>query len=120
MDLTREYFDEALQNLAAKSDLSPLATTEEVAALRDDLSAVKGDVTALKDEVGTLKEDVATVKADISSLHTEFVSLKSDVREIKETLDVLNRRDLEDSNAFARDIVRLQKDVEKLKLSRAS
>jgi hypothetical protein len=39
---------------------------------------------------------------------------------MKTTLTELNQRDIQDSNAFAKDIVQLQKDVNALKLKHAS
>lgn len=57
MELTQEYFDQALTNLVSKDD---------------------------------------------------FYALKSDIAEIKEKVTRIDKRDLEDSNAFAKDIVNLQ------------
>jgi hypothetical protein len=41
--------------------------------------------------------------------------LKLGVKELNEKVDRIDKRDKEDSNAFAKDIVQLQKDVKKLK-----
>jgi hypothetical protein len=83
MELTKEYFDEQLKNLASKEDLIEL-------------------------------------RHDVTSLHSEMSGVRADVREIKETVARIDKRDLEDSNAFAKDIIQLQKDVKELNLKHAS
>lgn len=84
MEFTREYFDQQISKLAAKSDLDVLAT----------------------------KSDLADVKSEVGSL---ALTLKN----VKETVEKIDKRDKEDSNAFAKDIVQLQKDVKQLKLKPA-
>lgn len=71
MELTQEYFDQQLGNLATKRDLERLASKEDLEQLRDDFRVMKNDFT-----------------------------------EIKETLTTLDRRDKEDSNAFAKILVK--------------
>ncbi len=66
-----------------------------------------------------LKADVATVKTDVAGLQSEFSSLRSTVADIKETVQRIDQRDLEDSDAFAKDIVQLKKEVKHLKLRHA-
>jgi hypothetical protein len=55
----------------------------------------------------------------IGGMTTDISSLKSDMKEVKATLQRLDKRDKEDSNAFAKDIVELKKDVKILKLKQA-
>lgn len=47
-------------------------------------------------------------------------NLGGDVAEVKTLLSDLNKRDFEDSGAFAKDILRLQQDVEGLNLKHTS
>ena len=49
----------------------------------------------------------------------DFNALKVTVEEIKETVERIDKRDFEDSTAFASDIVKLQKEVKQLKLKHA-
>ena len=95
MELTQEYLDSALSKLATKDDLKTLATNEELITLRQEM-------TSLGHEVISLHADIAHVRADLA--------------ETKEIVSRVDRRDLEDSNAFAKDILQLQKDVKQLKL----
>ena len=112
MELTKEYFDSQLENL--NNRMGGFATKDDIANL-----ATKGDVDSLKTDVAELKTDVATVKTDIAGVQSEFSSLKSTVAEIKETVQRIDKRDLEDSDAFAKDILELKKDVKRLKLKHA-
>lgn len=85
MELTKEYLDPQLGNLATKRDLERLASKQDLAELRDDVHIMKSDVTALQDDLR---------------------SVKSDVSEIKEILMRLDERDVQDSNAFAKTLVK--------------
>src|SRR6266446_137098 len=98
MELTKEYFDGQLEKLnnrmdgfATKDDLTNLAT----------------------------KGDVDSIRTDVAGLQSEVSSLKSTIADIKETVQRIDQRDLEDSDAFAKDIVQLKKDVKHLKLKHA-
>jgi hypothetical protein len=72
-------------------------------------------------QISTLatKADLEGVKTEVSTMNTDVSTLKSDMKEIKETVLRIDKRDKEDSNAFAKDIVLLQKDVKHLKLKHA-
>jgi hypothetical protein len=100
MELTKEYFDQQIKNLISKEDAKTFAT-------KDDLTSL-----ATNAEMSALKEDVA-------SLNSSLTTLRTDVAEMKATLTELNQRDLQDSNAFAKDLVQLQRDVKALKLKHA-
>lgn len=69
--------------------------------------------------VAALKSDVSTLKTDVSDLKSDVSTLKSDIKEVKAIVQRLDKRDKEDSDAFAKDIVQLQKDVKLLKLKHA-
>lgn len=64
------------------------------------------------EKIGQLATDVSALKSDVSAL-------KFDMKEVKETVQRIDKRDKEDSDAFAKDIVRLQRDVKQLKLKHA-
>jgi|SRR6267142_4875301 len=91
MELTRDYFDQQLSSLNKHLDQLPT---------QDDFQVLKGDFDSVKSEV-------RSVKAQLS--------------EMQHTLDELNTRDLQDSNAFAKSLVkhdeRLTKIEKQLKLS---
>ena len=66
------------------------------------------------------QEDVLELKQDLSTLKSQLTSLKIDLGQMKTTLTELNQRNIQDSDVFAKDIVKLQKDVKVLKLKPAS
>ena len=45
----------------------------------------------------------------------QFRSVHLDIKDIKETLDRVDKRDLEDSNAFAKSLLAMNKDIQTLK-----
>jgi outer membrane murein-binding lipoprotein Lpp len=100
-ELTKEYFDEKIGGVAT------------------DIAGLKSDVSTLKTDVSDLKSDVSTLKTDVSDLKSDVSTLKSDMRDVKAIVQRLDKRDKEDSDAFAKDIVQLQKDVKLLKLKHA-
>jgi hypothetical protein len=106
MELTKEYFDEQLQRLATKQDLEGVVKEEELVRIRADVAGLKDEVSGIKTNVIALQDDVRAVRFETG--------------EIKETVIRIDRRDVEDSNVFAKDIVQLQKDVKELKLKHAS
>ena len=126
MELTKEYFDEQIGKLATRSDLEPFSTKEDLAELRTDVGSLKSDMQSVKTDVATLKDDVTGLKTDIIALQDDMRSVKNDLSEIKQTLAELNQRDKEDSDAFAKTLVKhderlthLEKDVKQLKLKQA-
>ncbi len=57
----------------------------------------------------------SSLDSRFENIDGQFSSMRQDIKEIKETLSAVDKRDLEDSNAFARVLTRLTKDVETLK-----
>lgn len=105
MELTQEYFDQQLGGLATKKDLEQLASKADVEELRSEFQEIKADVTALQD-------DVRLVKSTLSGMN--------------QTLTAIDQRDREDSNAFAKILVKhdeqleaVEQEVKQLKLKRA-
>lgn len=45
----------------------------------------------------------------------QFSSIRQDIKEIKKILSAVDKRDLEDSNAFAKTLLSMNKDIEALK-----
>lgn len=119
MELTKEYFDGQLKLLSNRMD--GFATKDDLAnlATKGDVDSLKTDVAGLKTDMATVTTDVAGLKSNVAGLQSEFSSLKSTVAEIKETVQRIDRRDIEDSDAFAKDIVQLKKEVKHLKLKHA-
>ena len=65
------------------------------------------------------KEDFDGLKEDVAGLQANVSTLQFTVAEIKETVERIDKRDMEDSDAFAKSIVKLEKDVKQLKLKHA-
>lgn len=101
MELTQEYLNNLFKNLTTKEDLQGLATKEDLQGL-------------------ATKEEVAELRYELTSLRSDVSHILADLAETKETVDRIDKRDLDDSNAFAKDIVQLQKDVKGLKLRPAA
>ena len=100
MQLTQEYFDQQLANLATKKDLEDFAT--------------KADL-----------EQLAS-KFDLEGLRDDFRAMKTNIAEIKETLTGLDQRDKEDSDVFAKTVVQhderlkvVEREIKQLKLKQA-
>lgn len=77
-------------------------------------------------EVAT-KENLAATQESIEELKGTVQRVESDLREVKTTVEAINKRDLEDSNALAKiavkhdeRITKVEKDVKELKLHHAS
>jgi uncharacterized protein YoxC len=85
MDLTKEYFDAQLKQLATKEDLT---------GLKEDLTGLTAKVDSLTHDVSGLRVEVATFGADLA--------------DIKKTLKELSERDRQDSDVFAKDILDLK------------
>ncbi len=66
-------------------------------------------------------EQVALFNQRLDNTATKdgLTAVQTELKEIKETVQRIDQRDKEDSNAFAKDIVQLQKDVKQLKLKHA-
>lgn len=94
----REYLDENM------------ATKDEIAQIRLEM-ATKEELAALRMETDEIRAEMAT-KSDIRNL-TEQIT------EVKESVETNNQRCLQDSNAFAKSIIELRRDVNHLKLSQA-
>lgn len=120
MELSKEYFDEQLKNLATKQDLEALASKAEVVGLRADVAGLRSDVTTLRTDVNELRSGITELRSDVMALQDDMSSVRADLREVREIVSRIDKRDIEDSNAFAKDIVQLQKDVKELKLRHAS
>ncbi|MCA1622473.1 MAG: hypothetical protein LC768_01910 [Acidobacteria bacterium] len=92
MELTKEYFDQQLGNLARKEDLESLASKNDLEQIKDDIRAIKTDMV-----------------------------------EVKQVLSDIDKRDKEDSDAFAKTLVRhderltsVEQDIKQLKLKHTS
>jgi hypothetical protein len=72
MELTREYFDKKLSNLATKDDLLELATKNDLSAVRSDIADVKQSIQRLKktedEDIRGALRDLATLKKRVSVL----------------------------------------------------
>ena len=90
--------------------------------LKDHLGAINKRFDGIEQRLAHLptKEDVAGLKEDVAGLQSNVSTLQSTVAEIKETIERIDKRDMEDSDAFAKSIVKLEKDIKQLKLKHAS
>ena len=73
MELTKEYFDQQLSNLATKDDLLELATKNDLALIRADLSEVKEKVNRID---FSTDEDHRAALHDIADLKTRMTALE--------------------------------------------
>jgi hypothetical protein len=85
-ELTKEYFDQVIGGLATK-----------------------GGLKTLSDRMNSFE-----AKLDELPTRTEFKALETKVDEIKETVQRIDRRDLEDSDAFAKDLVKHDRRITRL------
>ena len=72
MELSKEYFEQQLSNLATKDDLLELATKNDLKAIRDDVADVKAMVQRIdqrtdEDQRAALR-DIDDLKSRISAL----------------------------------------------------
>jgi hypothetical protein len=88
MELTKEYFDQQLKKLTTKTDLA--------------------------DEREHSDTKFNAMFEGFKSINDSLNLVAKDVKSIKEDLKELSKRDLEDSNAFAKDIVELEKRILKI------
>ncbi|HYV33695.1 MAG TPA: hypothetical protein VE973_02510 [Candidatus Limnocylindria bacterium] len=65
------------------------------------------------EKFGGIKEDLGKVQEDITFLKVKVVNIEAKVERI-------DKRDKEDSNVFAKDILKPQKDVKQLQLKHAA
>ena len=83
MDLTKEYFDQQLQNLATKDDLKNLATKNELDSVKNEIADVKKFVQTnmvTKQELDDLREELPT-RADFSKLQKTVDVIAKDFEE---------------------------------------
>ncbi len=64
------------------------------------------------------EEKLGPIREDISNLKTDVATLKTNLEDIKETVERIDKRDLEDSNAFSKDILGLKRRVTRLQKQR--
>lgn len=87
MELTKEYFDQQLGNLASKADLERLASQEDLEQLRDDFRAVKSDITEIKQTLISLderdKEDSNAFAKTLVNHDKRLISVERDIKQLK-------------------------------------
>jgi hypothetical protein len=82
MELTKEYFDQQLSQLATKTDLERFATKDDLLELptKNELRAVRSDIAEVKELVQRIDEredqDTRAVLADIVDLKRRVSSLE--------------------------------------------
>ena len=85
MNLTKEYFDKALKNLATKSDLKKFATRDEVAEQTKLLMAFTAD--QVEGLARMVQEGLSDVQARLD-LGDRVEKLERELKKIKEALSV--------------------------------
>jgi hypothetical protein len=83
MELTKEYFDEQLKNLATKDDLKSLATRDEL----DNLKSFVQTNMVTKQELDELREELPT-RADFSKLQQSVDGIARQFQEQRQELMV--------------------------------
>ncbi len=110
-EITKEYFDQAI--LGLKIDIGGVKT--EVTLIKEDIISMQVDIGFIREDVATLQSDVSIMKEDIMFIQEDIYTTKKDLRELSEKVENISTRDKEDSDAFAHDIVSLQKEFHKLR-----
>ena len=77
MELTQEYFDQALKNLATKDDLKELSTKQDVRNAVEELARLIADTVAtpMERHFADLK-DYLEVRKDVHTLKVEMQKIK--------------------------------------------
>ncbi len=88
--VTKEYFEERIQGLVTKEYFH--AEVKKIYTRLDD-TLTKGD------------------------FYSEFKPLKNDVAAIRERLEIVDKRDVEGSDTFARDILRIPRKMKRVRKS---
>src|SRR5262245_40091075 len=86
MELTKEYFDEQLKNLATKDDLKSLATKKELNKIKSDVADLKKFVRknmVTKQELDDLREELPT-RADFNKLQQSVDGIAKQFQEQKQ------------------------------------
>ena len=84
MELTKEHFEKFL---------------------KDQLDPIRTDVGSLKTDVGTLKTNVDLLTIGHESLTVQINSIALDLADVKETVERIDKRDIDDSNLLSRSFV---------------
>lgn len=89
MDLTKEYFDRQLRNLATKDDLKNFATKDDLKSLasKNELNEIKRDVTDLKKFVQTSM----VTKQELDDLREELPT-RGDFNQLQISVDGIARQ----------------------------
>jgi hypothetical protein len=149
MQITKEYFDQQFSKLrkdmsqfAKKKDLDRFATKEDLKdfTTKDDLKALAVELRSYTDDVGQsviavvdhgftemskeLRGKFNDLQEDVNHLTVQmaFTATKQDIKEIKDKLEIISKRDIEDSNLFNRRLVhhdrkfgKIEKEIDKIK-----
>lgn len=86
MELTKEYFDEQLKNIATKDDLKSLATKKELNKIKSDVADLKTFVRknmVTKEELDDLREELPT-RADFNKLQQSVDGIAKQFQEQKQ------------------------------------
>src|SRR5438128_2477108 len=101
MELTKEYFDKHLKQLATKTDVEAINRRIDRLPTHDDLAHF-----ATKDDL----LQVAT--------HNDIAAVRLDITEVKDLVEIINEREDEDTRAIIRDLSDLKKRVVALEKAR--
>lgn len=108
-ELTKEYFDEQVKGLRIHAE----KLQENLAVMTaHGFENVEHRLVSVSSELGGVSDDVFTTKNNIDHI-------KNLLAEVNKTLHQIDKRDKEDSDVFAKDIVQIQRDVKQLKLKHA-
>jgi septal ring factor EnvC (AmiA/AmiB activator) len=105
-ELTKEYFEEQIKGI--KTHAEKLQESLAVMSAQS-FENIERHLVSLDRDLGAASDDLFTVKNDVSQM-------KNQLTEINKTTHQIDKRDVEDSNALAKNVVQLQKDVKLLKL----
>lgn len=112
MEITKEYFDQQLGLTKSHLD-KQLGLNQKYFDKQFEKLVTKEDFSL---EIGGLKGEILGIKTDIVALQDDVRDIKTGLTDVKEIVTNLNKRDMEDSNGFAKILVRHDLEIKRLKL----
>lgn len=86
-ELTKEYFDKALERLVTKEGIAALASKGDIGVIKEDLKEIKADTAETKALVNSLHISVDTYLKRTETWHDELEVLQARFKQVVHLLD---------------------------------